>query len=134
MVLYRLYFQTFTEKHRDKTDISALLSTKCKCRCPFAEMALDRVTAVMLAASWKPLHYGDVIWARWRLKSPAPRLFTQAFIQTQFKENIKAPRHWPLWGESVEFPHKGPVTRKMFPFDDAFMGRMLLTNNDFNKE
>ena len=21
------------------------------------------------------------------------------FIQTQIKENIKAPRHWPLWGE-----------------------------------
>ena len=31
-----------------------------------------------------------------RLKSPALRLFTQPFIQTQVKENIKAPRHWPL--------------------------------------
>ena len=38
-------------------------------------------------------------WAWWRLKSPASRLFTQAFIQTQIKENIKAPRHWPLGGE-----------------------------------
>ena len=27
------------------------------------------------------------------------RLFTQPFIQTQIKENIKAPRHWPLCGE-----------------------------------
>ena len=35
-------------------------------------------------------------WARWRLKSPTSRLFTQVFIQTQIKENIKAPRHWPL--------------------------------------
>ena len=26
-------------------------------------------------------------------------LFTQPFIQTQIKENIKAPRHWPLYGE-----------------------------------
>ena len=32
-------------------------------------------------------------WARWRLKSPASRLFTQAFIQAKIKENIKAPRH-----------------------------------------
>ena len=32
-------------------------------------------------------------------KSPASRLFTQPFIQTQIKENIKAPRHWPLCGE-----------------------------------
>ena len=26
-------------------------------------------------------------------------MFTQPFIQTQIKENIKAPRHWPLCGE-----------------------------------
>ena len=36
---------------------------------------------------------------RWRLKSPALWLFTQPFIQAEIKENIKAPRHWPLWGE-----------------------------------
>ena len=41
-------------------------------------------------------------WARWRLKSPASRLFTQPFIQTQIKENIKAPRHWPLCGEFTD--------------------------------
>ena len=38
-------------------------------------------------------------WERWRLKSPASRLFTQLFIQAQIKENISAPRYWPLWGE-----------------------------------
>ena len=46
-------------------------------------------------------HYQQVFvlqW-RWRLKSPALRLFTQPLIQAQIKENIKAPRHWPLWGE-----------------------------------
>ena len=46
-------------------------------------------------------------WAWWRLRSPASRLFTQPFIQTQIKENIKAPRHWPLNGEFTrtgEFP------------------------------
>ena len=32
-------------------------------------------------------------------KSSASRLFTQPFIQAQIKENIKAPRHWPLCGE-----------------------------------
>ena len=35
----------------------------------------------------------------WRLKSPASRFFVQSFIQAQMKENIKAPRRWPLWGE-----------------------------------
>ena len=38
-------------------------------------------------------------WARWRLKSPASRLFTQP-------------------GNS---PHKWPVTRKMFSFDDIII-------------
>ena len=38
-------------------------------------------------------------YARWHLKSPASRLFTQPFIQAQIKENIKASRHWPLWEE-----------------------------------
>ena len=34
-------------------------------------------------------------------------MFTQPFIQTHIKENIKAPRHWPLCGEFTgtgEFP------------------------------
>ena len=36
------------------------------------------------------------------LKSPASPLFTQPFIQAQIKENIKAPRHWPLCGEFTD--------------------------------
>ena len=47
-------------------------------------------------------------WARWHLKSPASWLFIQLFIQTQIKENIKAPRHWPLRGEFTGYrwiPH-----------------------------
>ena len=30
------------------------------------------------------------------------------------EKNMKALRHWPS-------PHKGPVTRKMLPFDDVIM-------------
>ena len=48
-------------------------------------------------------HFYDISmtskWARWRLKSAASRSFTQLFIQAQVNENIKTPRHWPLWGE-----------------------------------
>ena len=62
--------------------------------------------------------------AQWYLKSPASWLFTQQFIQAQIKENIKALRHWPLWGKSLDSPHKGPVTWKRFPWDDA----MILIN------
>ena len=42
-------------------------------------------------------HYNDVIMGA--IKSPALRLFTQPFIPTQIKENIKALHHWPLWEE-----------------------------------
>ena len=28
-------------------------------------------------------------------------LFAQRFVQAQIKESIKAPLHWPLWGEST---------------------------------
>ena len=55
----------------------------------------------------------------------------QPFVQAQIKESIKAPCHWPLWGEftggggggggPVNFPQERPVTRKMFPFDDVIM-------------
>ena len=38
-------------------------------------------------------------WPRWRLKSPMSQLFAQSFARAQIKENIKAPRHWTLWGE-----------------------------------
>ena len=38
---------------------------------------------------------------RWRLKSPATRLFTQPFIQAQIKQNIKFLRHLPECGEFI---------------------------------
>ena len=38
-------------------------------------------------------------WARWRLQSPASWLFTQLWVQTHIKENIKARCHCPLWGK-----------------------------------
>ena len=47
-------------------------------------------------------HYIDVIMTT--MASPITSL---TFIQTQIKENIKAPRHWPLCGEFTgtgEFP------------------------------
>ena len=61
-----------------------------------------------------------MLWARWRLKSPASRLFTQPFIylfiQAQIKENIKAPRHWPLWGEFTgEFPSQRSSNAENIP-------------------
>ena len=38
-------------------------------------------------------------WVLGHLKLPALRLFPQPVIPAQIKKNIKAPRHWPLWGK-----------------------------------
>ena len=52
------------------------------------------------------------------LDTAVSRLFTQQFIQAEIKENIKAPRHWPLWGEFTGdrwIPHtKGQWRGKCF--------------------
>ena len=50
------------------------------------------------------------------------KCFLNRLLKAQIKENIKAPRHWPLCGEFTGSPHKWPVTRKMFAFDDVIMG------------
>ena len=55
---------------------------------------------------------------------PHARLFTQPLIQgvdqrkhqSSASPGLCAGNLWP-----VNFPHKGPVTRKMFPFDDVIM-------------
>ena len=41
------------------------------------------------------MHYNDVIMGAMGLKSPS----NKPFIQAQIKENVKAPRYWPLCGE-----------------------------------
>ena len=76
--------------------------------CKGIQLVRDRCTPAQAPLSDQRYPYGDVI-----LSAMA---FAQPFVQAQIKENIKAPRHWP-----VDSPHKGPVTWKMFPFDDATM-------------
>ena len=65
------------------------------------------------------------LWAWWHLKTPASRLFTQPFIQGADQRKyqssaslafVRGIHRWP-----VNSPHQGPVTRKMFPFDDVIM-------------
>ena len=72
-------------------------------------------------------------WARWRLKSPASRLFTQPFIQgaDQRKHQssaslafVRGIHRWPM-----NSPHKWPVTRKMFPVEYVIMVMAWLMSN-----
>ena len=57
-------------------------------------------------------------------QSPVSRLFTQAFIEAQLKENTKAPRHWPLWGEFTGdrwIPRTKAINAENVSFDDVIM-------------
>ena len=77
------------------TDVATFLFW---CHLPFQNRK------IIFILNWKECIYLCNItmtseWARWRLKSPVSRLFTQPFIQTQIKEIIKAQRHWPLCEE-----------------------------------
>ena len=58
-------------------------------------------------------------WTQWRLKSHTSRLFTHSFIQgaDQRKHQSSASLAFVRW--PVNSPYKGPVARKMFPFDDS---------------
>ena len=60
-------------------------------------------------------------WARSRLKSPVSWSFAQPFIEAELKKTSKF-RVTGLCEEKS--PHKGPVTRKMFPFDDVITSRL----------
>ena len=70
---------------------SALLAF-CERKPPVAGGFPSRIAS----NGWFRAEDASLLWrhnGRGSVKSPASRLFTQPFIQTQIKENIKAPRH-----------------------------------------
>ena len=46
-------------------------------------------------------HYSDVEMGMMAYQITSLTIYSQSFIQTQIKEIIKAPRHWPLCGEFI---------------------------------
>ena len=71
------------------------------------------------------IHYSDVIMGAMASSITNFKIVKSIVIQAQIKEKNKGSaslafvrgfRRLP-----VHSPHKGPVTRKMFPFDDVFM-------------
>ena len=71
-------------------------------------------------------------WAWWCLKQPASRLFTLTVYsggdQRKHQSSTSLAFVWGIHWWPVNSPHKWPVTRKMFPFDDVIMLRVQLHN------
>ena len=82
---------------------------------------------INLILSYLILSY--VIMGRMRLKSQASRLFTHSIVYLGVDHRkhqssaslafVRGIHRWP-----VNSPHKGPVARKMLPFDDVIMLNM----------
>ena len=56
-----------------------------------------------------------------RLKSPASQFFTQPFIKEKHKSSASLAFVRGIHRGPVNSPHKWPVARKNFPFDDVIM-------------
>ena len=93
--------------------ISVKLSTSA-----FAYTCMGRCSGEMTnptmrekTTGWQPAHvsghYSDVIMSATAPQITGIWIVYSTFVPTQIKEGIKAPRHWPLWGNSPvtgEFP------------------------------
>ena len=71
------------------------------------------------------VHYSDVIMSAMPSQITGVSIVCLAVCLGADQRNIKVPRHCFLLVEStgspMDSPHKGPVTQKMFPFDDVIM-------------
>ena len=77
------------------------------------------------SSTWphKKNHYNDVIMGAMASQITSLTIVYSTVYSDADQENIKAPCHRPLCGEftgdRLNSPHKWPVTRKKFPFDDV---------------
>ena len=76
------------------------------------------------------LHYGDVIMTAMASQIASLTMVYSTVYSGADKRNIKVPSYWPfvrgIYRRPVNSPHKGPVTRKMFKFDDVIMRKTSL--------
>ena len=132
---WKMSLQSYTDSHW----LVAHLESALKQFRPLCQVCKNSLTIgtgndlVLLDPQWIT-HFvsgcSAVLWARWRLKTPTSRLFTQPVTQVQIKEKhqssaslafVRGIHRWP-----VNSSHKWPVTRKMFPFDDIIMACWLV--------
>ena len=70
--------------------------------CPYIYIYIYRrhVTEIALSTlTLMAIHYSDVIMSAMASQITSVSIVTQSFVQVQIKENMKALRYWPLWGE-----------------------------------
>ena len=131
-----------TKNFRKKTPNTGFMGFRKSCWQTYISFALTHQYGASslnyLASSKAVTKFTMTSWlVQWHLKLLASRLFTVCSAADQRKHQssaslgfVRGIHRWP-----VNSLHKGPVTRKMFPFDDVIMIRFwgLNTIADFRK-
>ena len=83
------------------------------------------------------VHYSDVIWG-----TIASQITSLTFVYSTVYWSADQRKHQSsaslafVWGihrgPGTTYPHKGPVTRKMCPFDDVIMGRRPRNSQNYH--
>ena len=81
-------------------------------------------------------HYNDII-----LSAMASQITSLTIVHSSVYSGADQRKHqssaslafvWGIHRGPVNSPHKGPVTRNMFPFDDVIMGQIQWTSHAWN--
>ena len=100
----RIYMRTLS-----KDDLKILVITRFKIACLTSHPALPGSNELITQVTILQWHHNE----RDGISNHQPHdCLLNRLFKAQIKENIKAPRHWPLWGKFTG--DKGPVTRKCF--------------------
>ena len=67
------------------------------------------------------IHYSDVKWPHWHLELPVNQVFVQQLIMTTKKHQRSGLLSLSEGNPPANSPHKGTVTRKIFPFDGVMI-------------
>ena len=92
-VTARIYIYIYLEYNPERLFWMFFFFKTILCDCHIVPVPVTTSHGRILSLPWRHNECNSVSKHR-RLD-----LFTWPFVQTQIKENIKTPRHWPWWGE-----------------------------------
>ena len=78
----------------------------------------DQIQSNLCCPGVRASHYGDIVWASWRLKSPSTSLFVQQLLKLTSHEASKLHISGPLWAGS---PRNEPIMRR----EDSWPGIII---------
>ena len=91
-----------------------------------------RLWDILVVRALGTIHYIDVIMTTMTSQITSLTIVYSTIYsgadQSKHQSSASLAFVWGIHREPVNSPHKWPVTRKMFPFDDVIMGMLLSTN------